>query len=156
MLYGREAECTAVDALLDGARASRSGVLVVRGEPGVGKSVLLAYGSDQADGFRVLRATGIESESQLPFAGLHQLLWPVLDQIDTLHGPQAAALKAVFGLTDEGVGDRFLVYFGVLSLLAEVAEDGPLLSSWTTRNGSTSLRRMLSCLPAVASRPRGS
>ena len=127
MLYGREAECTAVDALLDGARASRSGVLVLRGEPGVGKSVLLAYGSDRAEGFRVLRATGIESESQLPFAGLHQLLWPVLDRVDTLHGPQAAALRAAFGLTDEGVGDRFLIYFGVLSLLAEVAEDGPLL-----------------------------
>ncbi len=127
MLYGREAECSAVDALLDGARESQSGVLVLRGEPGVGKSVLLAYGSDQAEGFRVLRATGIESESQLPFAGLHQLLWPVLDRVDMLHGPQAAALRAAFGLTSEGVGDRFLAYFGVLSLLAEVAEDGPLL-----------------------------
>ncbi len=127
MLYGRDIECAAVDALLDKARTSESGVLVVRGEPGVGKSALLVYGSDRADGFRVLRATGIESESQLPFAGLHQLLWPVLDRIDALHGPQATALRAAFGLTDEGVGDRFLVYFGVLSLLAEVAEDGPLL-----------------------------
>ena len=127
MLYGRERECAAVDALLDGARESESGVLVLRGEPGVGKSVLLAYASEQAEGFRVLRATGIESESQLPFAGLHQLLWPVIDRIDALHGLQAGALRAAFGLTDETVGDRFLVYFGVLSLLAEVAEDGPLL-----------------------------
>ena len=75
----------------------------------------------------MLRATGIESESQLPFAGLHQLLWPVIDRIDALHGPQVGALRAALGLTDETVGDRFLVYFGVLSLLAEVAEDGPLL-----------------------------
>jgi DNA-binding CsgD family transcriptional regulator len=115
-------------ALVDGARAGRSGVLVVRGQAGVGKSALLADAVERAAGMRVLQARGIESESELAFAALHQLLRPVMGWIGRLPPPQAAALRVAFGL-QEGVGaDRFLVSVAVLSLLAEAAEDRPVLA----------------------------
>ena len=84
MLVGRSAETATIDQLLAEARASRSGVLVVRGEAGVGKSSLLRHALEHADGMTVLRGGGVESESELAFAGVHQLLRPVLDRIDTL------------------------------------------------------------------------
>jgi DNA-binding CsgD family transcriptional regulator len=127
MLYGRDAERSVVAALLDAARDSRSGVLVLRGQAGVGKSALLQDAVEQAADLQVLEARGIESEAELAFAGLHQLLRPVLDQVNGLPAPQATALRAAFGL-ERGNGDaRFLASVAVLSLLAEVAQRRPVL-----------------------------
>ncbi len=127
MLYGRDAERSLLGGLLDGARASRSAVLVIRGEPGAGKSALLDDARQAADGMTVLAARGIESEAQLPFAALHQLTRPALEHLGQLPGPQAGALRRALGL-EEGEGDdRFLVSLAVLSLLAEAAEQRPLL-----------------------------
>jgi DNA-binding CsgD family transcriptional regulator len=127
MLYGRDAERSAVTALLDAARDSRSGVLVLRGQPGAGKSALLQDAAEQASDLQVLEARGIESEAELTFAGLHQLLRPILGQVDGLPGPQGTALRAAFGLEQGRVDDRFLVSVAVLSLLAEAAERRPVL-----------------------------
>jgi DNA-binding CsgD family transcriptional regulator len=126
MLVGRGVECAAVERLLLEARASRSGALVVRGEPGIGKSALLDYAVERAEDMRVLRGAGIESESELAFAALHRVLRPVLDLLDRLPEPQADALRAAFGLISGRAGDRFLIAAGALTLLSEAAED-PLL-----------------------------
>ena len=127
MLVGRDRERAALDRLLDEARASRSGVLVLRGEPGIGKSALVGYARERAEGMRVLSGAAVEGEMELPFAGLHQLVWPVLDRAEALPGVQGAALRGAFGLTGERVADRFLVSVALLGLLTAVAEDGPLL-----------------------------
>ena len=92
VLFGREAESAAVEGLIARAGSSRSGALVIRGEPGVGKSALLGHAIEHATGMRVLRAGGIEAESELAFAALHQLVRPVLDRVGRLAEPQAAAL----------------------------------------------------------------
>ncbi len=113
-------------ALLAGARAGRSGVLVIRGEAGVGKHALLQDTAEQATDFRLLRGTGVESEIELAFATLHQLLRPVLDRLDRLPGPQANALRGAFGLIDTEP-NPFLIELGVLSLLGEVARERPAL-----------------------------
>ncbi|MFC7106463.1 ATP-binding protein [Nonomuraea rubra] len=113
--------------LLDGARERRSAVLVVRGEAGIGKSALLGYAAARADGMRVLRGGGVESESELPYAAAHQLLRPVADRLAAIPAGQAAALRAAFGLGEPVEGDRFLVSVAVLSLLSEAAEERPLL-----------------------------
>jgi AAA ATPase domain len=130
VLYGRTAECAAVDRLLEDARSGRSGVLVLRGEAGVGKSTLLGYAAERAKGgpagMTVLRAAGVESEVELPFATLHQLLRPLLDRVGRLPEPQAAALHGTFGMAATP-SDRFLLSVGVLSLLAEAAEERPLV-----------------------------
>jgi DNA-binding CsgD family transcriptional regulator len=127
VLYGRDAERSLIGGLLDGARGGRSGVLVLRGEPGVGKSALLAEAREQAGDMLVLSGCGIESETHLPYAGLHQLLRPVLDCLDELPDPQARALRGALGL-EAGVGDEwFLVSLAVLTLLAEAAERRPVL-----------------------------
>src|SRR3954462_279456 len=145
MLYGRVAECAALERLLDEARASHSGVLVMRGEPGLGKSALLEEAAQRAVGFRGLRAVGIESESELAFAALHQLLRPVFELIDRLPDPQAAPLRGAFGLPDEGTHNRFVLSVAVLSLLSEASEPGPLLcvvddAHWLDRPSADALR----------------
>jgi DNA-binding CsgD family transcriptional regulator/tetratricopeptide (TPR) repeat protein len=127
VLLGRDRECTAIDGLLDGARASRSGALVLRGEAGIGKSALLDYAVRKADGMRVLTGSGVETESELPFAGMHQILWPLMDRADDLPEVQNAALRGAFGLTAERVADRFLVSAAMLGLLTTVADDEPLV-----------------------------
>src|SRR5215470_11093735 len=127
MLVGRAAETAAIDELLDAARDGRSSVVVVRGEAGVGKSSLLEHAVERADGFAVLRGVGVESESELAYAALHQILRPAFDRIDLLPEPQAAALRAAFALSSETVDERFRVSLGVLGLLSEVAEERPLL-----------------------------
>jgi DNA-binding CsgD family transcriptional regulator len=127
LLYGRDAERSVIGALLERARASQSGVLVIRGEAGVGKSTLLEDACERATEMQVLRCVGIESEAQLPFAALHQLLRPVLDHVEKLAAPQATALRAALGLVAGRGDDRFLISLAVLSLLAEIAEGGPLL-----------------------------
>ncbi|GAA2844584.1 LuxR family transcriptional regulator [Streptosporangium fragile] len=127
MLRGRDAEQAVIDRLLAQCRAGRSGALLIRGEPGIGKTALLGYAADAADGMRVIRGTGVESEAELPFAGLHLLLRPVLDRAAALPAPQERALRAAFGLASVEAGDRLLIGLAVLSLLSELAEDGPLL-----------------------------
>ncbi|MFI7637500.1 AAA family ATPase [Nonomuraea sp. NPDC049400] len=127
MLYGRAAEQAQVDRLLADARSGRSGVLVMRGQPGIGKSALLSHLTERAAGVRVLHGVGIESEAELPYAALHLLLRSELDRIDALPEPQAAALRGALGLGAAAPVNRFLVGLALLSLLAEVADDGPLL-----------------------------
>jgi DNA-binding CsgD family transcriptional regulator len=143
-LYGRDAEFAVLIDLLDQARAGTSGTLVLRGDPGIGKTALVSHVTARADGFRVIRAAGIEEESELPFAGLHLLLRPVLDRIITLPGVQADALRGALGLAKAGPPDRFLVGLAVLSLLAEVATDQPLLcvvddAQWLDRASADAL-----------------
>jgi AAA ATPase-like protein len=126
-LRDRRPECEVLDRLLDAVRAGESRALVVRGEPGVGKTALLDYLVGHASGCRVVRAAGVESEMELAFAGVHQLLTPMLDRLQRLPAPQRAALRAAFGLGPGPAPDRFLVGLAVLSLLADVAEEHPLL-----------------------------
>lgn len=127
VLYGRDTERARIDALLDAARASRSHALIIRGELGVGKSALLGYAAERADPLAVLRATGRESEFGLAFAGLYQLLSPVLDRIERLPPPQAQALLGAFGLAKSEVHDRFLIAVAVLNALGEAATGSGLL-----------------------------
>jgi DNA-binding CsgD family transcriptional regulator len=124
---GRTSELAKLDRLLVNARHGRSEVLVIRGHAGVGKTVLLRYAGGQAAGFRVGQIAGVESEMELPFAGLHQLCGPMLAHLDALPDPQQAALRVAFGLSSDDAPDRFLVALAALSLLAEVAEEQPLL-----------------------------
>jgi DNA-binding CsgD family transcriptional regulator len=125
-LLDRRGERAAVDRVLGQARAGSSAVLVVRGEPGIGKTALLDYAAGRALGFRVVRAWGVESEMELAFAGLHQLCGPMLGRLDQLPGPQRDALGVAFGMREGRAPDRFLVGLAVLSLLAATAEDQPL------------------------------
>lgn len=113
--------------LMDEARASRGAALVLRGLPGVGKSALIADAISGAGEVLVLRTSGIESESPLAFAALHRLLRPAMRHVDALPTPQARALRRAFG-EEEGNGDRFRVFLAALSLLAEAAEDAPVLA----------------------------
>src|SRR5580704_11892748 len=126
-LTDRRGERGVLDQLINTVRAGGSRVLVVHGEPGVGKSALLDYLAGRAAGCRVVRAAGVESEMELAFAGLHQLLAPVLDRADRLPVPQRDALRTAFGLSAGPVPDRFLVGLAALGLLSEVAAERPLL-----------------------------
>ncbi|MEV0283131.1 AAA family ATPase [Kribbella sp. NPDC050820] len=127
VLRGRRSEGESLDRLVANVRAGQGQVLVVRGEAGIGKSALLEYVAGNAGGCRVAHASGVESEMELPFAGLHQLCAPMLDLAEHLPPPQRAALAVAFGLEFGGPPDRFLVGAAVLSLLAEVADREPLL-----------------------------
>jgi DNA-binding CsgD family transcriptional regulator len=118
-LYGREREQLAIADLLAGARAGRSGMLVLRGEPGIGKTALLDAAAGAAGELKLLRGTGSEVEAELPFAGLHQLLRPALGCLPALPSPQRAALGSALGLDAGGGRDPMLVGLAVLSLLAE-------------------------------------
>ena len=126
-LLDRERERAALDGLLADLRSGRGSALVVRGEAGVGKSALLEYVVGAAAGMRVARAVGVESEMELAFAGVHQLCVPLLGRLEDLPGPQRDALGVAFGLRAGGAPDRFMVGLAVLTLLAEVAEERPLL-----------------------------
>ena len=126
MLYGRDPERATIGALLDAVRDARSGALVLRGDAGVGKTALLEDARDRAGDMQVLVARGVESESELPFAGLHQLLHAALPLLERLPAPQARALEAALGLGGPGA-DRFLVSVACLGLLAEAAERHPVL-----------------------------
>ncbi len=127
VLHGRDAERAAIGALLEGARSSRSAALVIRGEAGVGKSALLADTADRAEDMHVLRARGVESESDLPFAAVQGLLRPALEGLDALPAPQSRALGTALGLAEGPPPERFLVYSACLGLLAELAEQRPVL-----------------------------
>src|SRR5262245_42782370 len=126
-LRDRLSEREALDGLLREARNGRSAVVVVRGEAGVGKSALLRALAEDASGFRVAQIAGVESEMELPFAGLHQLCAPWLERFDGLPAPQQRALRVALGLASGEAPDRFLVALGALTLLAEVADQQPFL-----------------------------
>ncbi len=128
-LTDRHSERGQLDRLIEAVRLGESRSLVVRGEPGVGKTVLLDYLAGQASekGCRVARAAGVQTEMELPFAGLHQLCGPMLDHAGRLPGPQRDALRTVFGISAGPPPDRFLVGLAVLSLLSEVAAAQPLI-----------------------------
>ena len=127
MLRGRSAERVQLDRLLEAIHAGQSAVLVLRGEAGIGKTALLEYTAERAEGCRVLRAVGVESEMELPFAGLHQLCAPLLDGLERLPLPQREALGIAFGLSSGTRPDRFLVGLALLSLLSDAADQEPLL-----------------------------
>src|SRR2546429_4698158 len=124
-LTGRLSERRVLDRFVAGVRAGEGRALVVRGEPGVGKTVLLDYLAGRAWGCRVARAAGVQSEMELAFAGLHQLCAPMLDHAGSLPGPQREALRTAFGLSAGPAPDRFLVGLAVLGLLSETAGEGP-------------------------------
>lgn len=127
MFRGRTAEQDRMEQLLHRVRGGESAVLVVRGESGIGKTALIEDCVGRATGFQVVRIAGIESEMELPFAGLHQLCAPMLAQAATIPDPQQNALRVAFGLTSGNAPDRFLVALATLSLLAEAALKHPLL-----------------------------
>lgn len=126
-LLGRSTECEALDDLLADAVAGRSRAIVLRGEAGVGKTALLSYLAERASGLQVLTAVGVESEMELPYAGLHQLCAPVLDALERVPGPQRDALATVIGRSAGTPPDRFLVGLATLTLFSEVAEQEPLV-----------------------------
>src|ERR1700733_4848699 len=127
VLHGRREEREALGGLLEAVRGGQSRGLVVCGEPGVGKTALVEWAIASASGFGVLRAVGVESEMELAFAALQQLCAPMLDRLGELPVPQRDALGVAFGLRAGDAPDRFLVGLAVLSLLAEVAEEQPLV-----------------------------
>jgi DNA-binding CsgD family transcriptional regulator len=124
---GRSAERDVLDRLLETAREGQSAVLLIRGEAGIGKTALIRYAARRAAGFRVAQIAGVESEMELPFAGLHRLCAPMLAKLDALPDPQKTAMRVAFGLSSGDAPDRFLVSLAALTLLAEVAEERPLL-----------------------------
>ncbi|MGV0779565.1 AAA family ATPase [Mycolicibacterium sp. XJ775] len=126
-LVGRQRECTQLTELLSGLRRGESGVAVIRGEAGIGKSVLLEYVAAQAAGMTVTTARGIEADMELAYAGLHQLCAPFLSTIDALPEPQRDALRVAFGLAAGDPPDRFLVGLAVLTLLTRASEAKPVL-----------------------------
>ena len=127
VLRGRASECAQLDELLAAARDGRSGALVLRGEAGIGKTALLDYVAAHRDGARVLRTAGVEVEMELPFASLHRLCGPLLDQVKQLPEPQCEALETAFGLSSGGNPDPFLVGLAVLTMLSDAADTRPLV-----------------------------
>jgi DNA-binding CsgD family transcriptional regulator len=151
-LLGRRNEREMLDRVLANVRAGQSQVLLVRGEAGVGKSVLLDHLVEQASGCHITRAAGVESEMELAYSGLHQLCAPMLERMEHLPGPQREALATAFGMSAGPVPDRFFVGLAVLGLLSEVAEDRPLVcvvddAQWQDRESVQTLafvaRRLL-------------
>ncbi|MEV0900994.1 AAA family ATPase [Actinoplanes sp. NPDC049802] len=128
-LLGREAERRALAALVEQAASGSGGAMVVLGAPGIGKSALVAEAAALAarSGTRVITAVGVESEEDVPCAGLHQLVHQLRDGIDDLPGPQRAALRAAVGLADDAVPDLYLVGLAALTLLSDAAVKAPLL-----------------------------
>src|SRR5580704_1327275 len=126
-LFGRTGEVEILGRLVANARSGQSAVLVVRGEPGIGKTELLRHLIAEASDFGVARVAGVESEMELPFAGLHQLCAPMLDRLGSLAEPQRRGLSVAFGLASGESPDRFLVALATLSLMAEAAEERPIL-----------------------------
>jgi AAA ATPase domain len=126
-LTNRDTERAVLDEFVAAVRAGQSRVLVVRGEPGVGKTALLDYLAGQVQGCRLVRVVGVQSEMEFAFAGLHQLLVPMLEYLERLPAPQREALRTAFGLSRGSAPDRFLVALALLSLLSEAAGERPLV-----------------------------
>lgn len=126
-LIGRDAELALIDELLSDARRGISGVLTWTGEPGSGKTALLAAARERADGFAVVSCCGVEWEAELPFSGLHELLRPLMGRLDALPDAQRVALEGALGLHAAQGPHTIHVYAGVLSLLLEVTREQPVL-----------------------------
>jgi len=126
-LRGRRSECGTLDRLVEAVGAGASRVLVVRGEPGVGKTALLDYLAGHAPGCRVVRAAGVQMEMEFAFAGLHQLCAPMLDHLGRLPVPHREALRTAFGISAGAAPDRFFIGLAVLGLLSEVAQERPMV-----------------------------
>ncbi|MDX6255828.1 MAG: hypothetical protein QOJ11_2162 [Frankiales bacterium] len=163
-LRGRRRERTALDEILGRARAGSSAILVVRGDPGMGKTRLLEYAAQSAAGFRILRAGGVESEMELAYSGLHQLCGALLGHLGRLPGPMRDGLQVAFGMADGDVPDRFLIGLGVLNLLAHAADEQPLLcliddAQWLDRSSLQTLafvaRRLMAERVAMVFAVRG-
>jgi DNA-binding NarL/FixJ family response regulator len=144
--------CGGLDSLVDDVRAARSRTLVLRGEAGAGKTALLDYVAEHATGCRILRASGVESEMELAFAGLQQFCAPLIDSVDRLPGPQREALEVVFGMRTGEPPERLMIGLAVLSLLASAAEERPVIglvddAQWLDRASAQALafvaRRLL-------------
>ena len=129
-LRGRSSERARLDQVLDEVRGGHSAVLVIRGEPGVGKTALLRYVTEQASGFRVAPIAGVESEMELAYAGLHQLCTPMLDELGALPEPQQVALAVALGRAAGDPPDRFLVALATLGL-----------DCWRGRGAAVAVRR---------------
>ena len=127
-MLGRTRETNDLQALLEGARDGRSAAVVVHGEAGIGKSTLLADAIAAAEDFRVVRARGYESESDIPFAGLLDLLTPLLDLLDRIPEAQARALRGAMAIEEPSPHDKFAVPAAVLSMLGAAAEEQPVLA----------------------------
>ena len=126
-LRGRDRECAILEGLVQQVRGGRASVLVLRGEPGIGKTALLHHLVEAGAGLRVVRCTGVESEMELPFAGLHELCSPILAGLDALPEPQQLALSIALGLETGPSPDKFLVALGALGLLGAACEHRPML-----------------------------
>src|SRR6267142_1527787 len=126
-LVGRQRERVVLERLLHTARDGHGAVLVVHGEPGVGKTALLEYAVGAGEDFRVVRAVGVEGEMELDYAALQQLCSPILEFVERLPDPQRDALGVAFGLSAGQAPNPFLVGLAVLGLLSEAAEERPLL-----------------------------
>jgi DNA-binding CsgD family transcriptional regulator len=147
MMFGRRKEQAQIDRLLMDAATGSSAALVVRGEPGIGKSTLLEHARKQAGelSMRVLGGVGVQAEIELPYSALSLVLRPAVHHLDTLPSPQADALRGALGLAGFSATDRFLVGLATLTLLAEHAEDGPLLcvvddAHWLDQSSVDALR----------------
>jgi DNA-binding CsgD family transcriptional regulator len=143
-LIGRDSDVAAIEELLEAVRAGESRVLVIRGDPGVGKTALLERAAELASGCTVVRADGLEEEMELAFAGLQLVCAPMLDLLDRLSGPQKAALTTALGLDQGPPPDRFLVGLAALSLIAEFARAQPLVcliddAHWLDRSSTQTL-----------------
>ena len=127
-LVGRDSEVVRLRGVLDGA-SDHGAVVLIRGAAGIGKTSLLAaaVADARSRGFRVLTVTGIESEAQLPYAGIHQLLHPVIAQLENLPPPQKSALKTALGMTTDETPEIFLVALAALNLIEDVAGDRPIV-----------------------------
>src|ERR1700733_10778714 len=151
-LLGRQRELDAINRLLAAARGGHGGILVVHGDPGVGKTAVLEYAREAAGEFRILQTVGVDAEMELPYAALQQLCAPVLDLMDGLPEPQRDAVAIAFGLSAGPAPNAFLVGLAVLGLLSEAAEDRPVLcavddAQWLDRESERALafvaRRLL-------------
>src|SRR6201997_5855973 len=143
-LFGRQRERDVFARLLDAARSRHGAVLVVRGDPGVGKTALLEYLGETGSDFRVVRAAGIEQELEIDYAALQQLCSPLLDFSERLRGLQRDSLGVAFGLSPGTAPSQFLVGLAALGLLAEAAEEWPLLcvvddAQWLDRASARTL-----------------
>src|SRR3954468_10779948 len=127
-MVGRTEEQARLTQLLQAALEGRSGTLLLHGPAGIGKTELLRHAEAQASDFEVLKARGIETESDIPFAGLAELVTPLLAHLDEIPAPQAAALRAALALGPPAAADRFTVPAALLSLLARAADERPVLA----------------------------
>lgn len=143
-LFGRSRECGLLDQLISGVRTGHGGVLVIDGEPGIGKTALLDYAAAAAPDLRLVRATGVEAETDLAFASLHQVCVPMMEHLDGLPQPQRDALRTAFGFTSGPRPGRLLLGVATLGLLSGGADAAPLVclvddAQWIDRSSAQAL-----------------